>query len=1362
MHQKETNIANIGFSSITSILSNIHNEQLSMSTVLGFVKDSVEKIATSGILSVSEILNNQIKFHSLKHSLLTSINNRLGLINDSLLSMFGDLGMKNSDTTVVQNQISSTPIVNELISIRELLKNYFESKLNSSKSINTPLGEDTDTMSSKLGSMFSNAINSSVLTDNMLRVMNDIHVALLHANMILNDALDYIRDIYFLIPDISSGSSKTATQSVKTRNAEFNKLLESFTELQNRLSDKFIKNFGEFVKFYTTFIDEKNSKKLRLSATNLNIFAGSLKTVSFLLGGVNKIFTSLTLSIVMLSLSIVNPLFYGAIGVLAGVMTTLRNTFGDLKTVVLLPKAILNIGLATGIFVGSLLLIKNVSWSALGKFLVFVTSLMAVFKLFGGNQQGLSDAFAGKKTVFKSSVGGIFTAALGLSILVLALNSVKNVDFAKASMLLVFMGGLALTMRIMNRGNMLNPKSSAGNDFMKLSLGLSILIIAVAAVGEVNWGAALGMIAGFVLGISLVMLIANKIMGSGGGLGKGGMNMVFSGNVSMKGMFGFAMGLAILLLVVDAIHEVNWKDTVLLLMFISAVSFAVAAPSLLTKGKMNGQPVGGMLGFSVGVAILLLTVDACSEVNWDNAWKLVLFMGALVLEFSYLQMHVDGSNLLKATAALVLGTVSLIGCLKLLDRVNIDYGKLLFFGASTLEFIGIMYIISKLQNQIKEGSKALFYLVGGMFMISGLIWYILSYVTIDIEKMLAFAIGTGIIIGLSVLASEFKTQIEEGALPLLAVSAVGVILAYAMRKIMDVDIQPLPFIGFMLATTTLVLGMAAASFIIVPAFIGAIGVLSVAVASILTAYALQKISELNISEDKIKTFGNSIISLIDAFDEIGLIAAGKAVIKAGMLFVISGVSILTSSALFLISALNIKEDKIKSFGNGIVSLIDSFDKVGLIAIGKAALKATALVAISAASILVAAAFKAIDTMQIGRDSLNNFGILVNRFLDATVDPINKASDKLKSIAPALNSLMKLVSISKGLLDIVESYANMKIGEWRYNQRTGKMEIVGYKKIDDKIFGAVGRNIGKLLQGLLEPLTIIASDDEVWNFNGVKVKNPFKNGWFGMDNNSGTNRIERIGNAFGSLVKSMNGLSANKFLSGYWKDYLRFKGILNDFIGMMILSINRFTNVNSDYFPKHGENISKFFDYINKISAPNDKRNLAGQVNELMNSLSDKVKWNTINNQLTRTHKNLDNIVKTINKISLQKATMLQKNLMLLSNARTAEQLQRCIAEIEQLISTIVEYQEKQQKANAQLTNTVAEAFGVNDKQRAEKNGVVFDKEGNVDRSKTDMKALLSEILSAVNALRVNADKNADMDVYVTNIKDLADAVKRNF
>ena len=1361
MKQKEQ-VPDIGFGSITSVLRSIHDEQISASVVLGEVSENIEILTSSSVLSLSSILNNQISFHSKRQQVLDSIN--LGIL--SLNSLFEQFGIANKlNTNDTKSQSNILPVVNVLTDIKTLLRDYFEKKTGKqTNQVDIDTDAATESMNEKIRNIFSNAVNSSVLSGDMIQILDDTRLCLINTNMILSDMLDYIRDIYFLIPDISNGgSAKTVTQSIKTRNEEFNKLLESFTELQTKLDKKFIKNFNEFVKYYTTFIDEKNSKKLRLVSTNLNLFAAALKSVSILMIGVKKTFSGLTTSIIFLTLSIINPMFTAALGILYGAIKGLRKTFGDIKTAVLLPNTLRSIGLAVAVLIGGLFLVKHLSFATLGKFIIFMTGMLGVFKLFGGGGEApaLSDAFAGKKTVFKnkSSISGIFSAAVGIAILVLALNSADSIDFVRASLLLVFLGGLSVTMSLMNRGKFLKG-GSVGNDFFKLSVGLSILVLAVAAVGEVNWAGALAMIAGFVIGIGIVMMVANKFMGVGSGLGKGGgINMMFNGNVSMKGMFGFAMGLAILLLVVDAIHEVNWKDTIILLTFIAAVGLAVAFPGLISRGKINGQPNGGMLGFAFGIAILLLTVDACSEVNWDNAWKLLLFIGGLVAEFKILTLGIKSDKtLLMATGALVGATVGIIGCLKLLDYITVDYEKLKFFGLASLEFIGISTIIGLLSKQIHSGAKALAVLVGGMFMISGLIWWILSYVTIDTGKLLNFALGTAIIIGLSVLASLVKSQIIQGAVGLLVVSGVGIVLAFAMQQIANVNLDFISFLIFIGAATILMLAMSAASFLIVPAAIGAAGVLLVAGAALLTAFAFTMIQKLEIQEEKIKIFGGAVVTLIDAFNEIGLVATGKAVIKAGMLAVISGTSILTSAALTIISLLNIKEDKIKSFGNGSVSLINAFNRIGIIAAGKAVIKAGMLTIVAGASVLIALAFKIISALEIKPNALDNFGILMNQFLDAVVDPINKAADKLKAIQPALNSLMKLVSISKGLLDVVESYANMKVGVWTYNRNNGKMELIGYKKIDTKIFGEVGKNIGKLLQALLEPLTIIASDDETWNFNGVIVKNPFKGGWFGTDNNSGANRIQRIGNAFGSLITTMNGLGANRFLSGYWGDYFRFRGILIDFIGVMVNTINRFKDVDSDKFSDHGKNISEFFDYINKISISNQKESLSSQVNDLMNALSDKVKWNTINNQLVRTRKNIDDIVKTINKISMTKATMLQKNLQILSNAKTAEQIKRAVVELERLISTIIEYQDRQEKSNTKMVDTMAQAFGIDKKENAEKNGVVYDKNGNVDRSKTDIKALLTNIMNLLQ--NQTSDGKPDMDVYITNVDMLADAIEK--
>ena len=1349
MKQKDNDNAGVVFGSISGLLREIHNEQLTIQNLVSDISDTIEY----STLSVSNILRDNVKLQSLETQILREI--KFGIF--SLLQSLGN-GAFDNMLNVRGTEEYQWNVVTLISDIKTLLSDYLRNASHAESSVNA--GNSQGEMSGKInservGNVLSNALNSSILTDNMIQILYDVSISLRTTNIILTDILGAIQSLNGI-----NSNTGNVTQSVKTRNEEFNKLLESFTQLEKQLSDKFIKNFNEFVKYYQTFIDEKNTGKLRTVSVTLNMFSGALRAVSFLMMGVKKTFTSLSVSIMFLTLSLVNPLFTAAMSVLYGVMKGLRATFGDLKTAMLLPKTMTSIGVAIAVLVGGLFLIQKVSFSTLGKFMVFLTGLLAIFKLFGGSggaeTPSLTDAFAGKKTIVKNktSVGGIFTAALGLALLASVLHFTENIDFAKASLLTVFISGLAISMTV-------TRKISRGNEFMKLSLSLSILILAVAAVGEVNWVTALALISGFVIGIGIVMLLANKMMGSSKGLGRGrGLNMIFAGNnVSMQGLFGFSLGLAILLLTVDAIQEVNWKSTIILLGFIAAISTAIAFPGLISKGKMNGQPVGGMLGFSVGIAILLLTVDACSEVNWDNAWKLVLFIGALVLEFKLLTYGLkSGKDIMLASGALVVATVGIIGCLKLFENVRTDYGTLIFFGISSFVFVSVTRYISANSSAIVKSVIPTFKLAVEIGILTGAIYLVNRFVTVDYGKLIFFGIASIGLIEVIKYASNAQSQITKGALAVLAVSGVTLVLSFALKQILELNLDILQFLEFLGAITVLTLTMAAASLIAIPAAIGAAGVLAVAVTTIASALALSLISKVNISEQKITEFGSSVEILMETFASIGLVSATIAVTKAGLVSVVSAVSILTSGALTAITLLNIRQDKIKEFGSGINSLINSYDSIGLVSSAKAVAKAGMLTIVAGASTLIGLAFKFIDSLDIRKDALSNFGKLMEDFLDTTIAPINKAADKLKEIQPALESLMKLVSISRGLIDVVESYANMKIGVWTYNRTSGKMEISGYKKVDNKVFGEVGRNIGKLLQGLIEPLTIITSDAEVWNFNGVKVRNPFKGGWFGTDNNSGVKRIEKIGNAFGGLIRSMNGLSANRMLSGYWKDFLRFKGMFNMFIGMMVSTINRFENVNSDGFGNHGKQIADFFGYMNKISDKfgDEKSSLARQVNELMMQLSDKVKWNTINNQLNRTQKNIDAIVKSINKISVQKATMLQRNLQLLSNANTAQQLRRCIAEIEQLISTIVEYQDRQEQASNRFTNVISEAFGVDKaaEKTAEKNGIVYENDGTVNRSKTDIKALLTQIMQLLGEMRYKQDKQADLDVYVTNINEL--------
>ena len=79
-------------------------------------------------------------------------------------------------------------------------------------------------------------------------------------------------------------------------------------------------------------------------------------------------------------------------------------------------------------------------------------------------------------------------------------------------------------------------------------------------------------------------------------------------------MIGFALGLGLIVLALDAMSEINWDSAFELLLFMTGIGVILKFIGGKTK-------TSGMLGFALGVGLLLLALDAMSEISWESVFK---------------------------------------------------------------------------------------------------------------------------------------------------------------------------------------------------------------------------------------------------------------------------------------------------------------------------------------------------------------------------------------------------------------------------------------------------------------------------------------------------------------------------------------------------------------------------------------------------------------------------------------------------------------------------------------------------------------------------------------------------------------------
>lgn len=189
--------------------------------------------------------------------------------------------------------------------------------------------------------------------------------------------------------------------------------------------------------------------------------------------------------------------------------------------------------------------------------------------------------------------------------------------------------------------------------FMTLALGIGVLVIALTSLENVDWGRAL-MLVGFLFAVAGAMYLGTRNMRNLTSVGinkartKQKLKLNNNNSLAMQMLF-LSAGLAVLILAIDAIREINWVEAGKLVLFLLAVQAIMVVSDIIIGRKGAGLKGGmGILGFAIGISILLIAIDAGSEVffgtkpfsedpkSWLGPWAVVgfIFIMSVILGLS--------------------------------------------------------------------------------------------------------------------------------------------------------------------------------------------------------------------------------------------------------------------------------------------------------------------------------------------------------------------------------------------------------------------------------------------------------------------------------------------------------------------------------------------------------------------------------------------------------------------------------------------------------------------------------------------------------------------------------------------------------
>ena len=827
---------------------------------------------------------------------------------------------------------------------------------------------------------------------------------------------------------------------------------------------------------------------------------------------------------------------------------------------------------------------------------------------------------------------------IGILSLTASLILMQFVPWEAMFKMITFVAGLGLALKFFS-----GPKGMSGdvktNPMMMFGIGIGILTISMLMMQFVPWEATFKMIM-FVAGLGLALKFFSGPRGLGGS------------SLKNSPMLAFATGIGILTLALFAMAEIPWGSIFKMIFFIGGLGLTM---KLFNFNKMG--PMNSMFSFAFGIGLFILAILAFEELPWGAMFKTLLFIGGLGLTMKLFNFNKMGPANGMISFAFGFGIMVLA-----MYAINELPWEAMF---KTIVFLGGLGLVMKLFN----GTSGLSFLLLsiGIIAISGAL-YIFKKIGWTITDALVFGGTLAILAGVVALAGipVISAAIGLGTLAIIGMSVGLLVAGLSLWAISNLTIN-----YDNLKTFAITVGFMSVTFAAITPFaligaVGAVAFLPIAVTSLISAITLKIIETLNIDETKLAKFAMGIDSMVDVYFSNSLKII-PATVAALAFFPIAAVSMFTAITLRVISALDIDNKKIASFGVSVKTLVNGINDLGGWDLAKTALKAVALLPIFGSALVGGLVLRLISGLDINPMKIATFGITMSSFTSMIADVLVSNEEKLKKAGPGINALAKLMNISGSLARTIQLMANLQFYE--YGVENGKLVLKGVRTLNAADFKRVGENLGTMLQTLIEPLTILGSNSNSFVIGGKVITNPFKS----STALKGIDMLAKVGNAFKPLAESIKTYASLPMVSN--------PALLNQFRDSLIVTTTTFLWI----FGKLATtpiplitmaigNIVKFQDAFKNTNT--QKINELNTIFEkFVNNLSDDVKWKKINLNLVTIKKHFQDISKSINNIDIQKATLFERNIRNLIDKNNAESLRQAVESLAELLNLIKDNQE---------------------------------------------------------------------------------------
>ena len=1080
----------------------------------------------------------------------------------------------------------------------------------------------------------------------------------------------YLSKIVDLLTDIAGKTYKKAgKQKKKDKSAEIpsvkglKDVVSDLNAVDSTISNKLLHNMKKFGNALKLLANKKTTKLVTVLSNSMRDLAGTVKELSGSLGSTISNLKKFIRAIILTATVMMSP-------ILTNATTKLQNFFEAInfkkkekkKRVIEWKWMFATLALGVAALAGALIMLKFVDWKHVASLLLFIGALATVvwFATKNNKDKIINKTVSKNKLTF--GVSPIIQLAFGLSVLVLAIYAIKDIDWKPAIILLGFVTAITT---ILVLGSVFGGKFGAsGGPIFGFAMGIGILVLAIYAIGEdlnkKHWAAA-GMVVAFIIAVSIAVAIANGYVPFGkNALTKGGRS------AGIKGIFGFSIGIAVLAVVVWSIGENFEKRHYLAGVYLAGFIIAVGAAINLATAKKGIQIKSAQLALAIAsIAGAIWIINKAVGGDWNKALTTVFTFASMVFVIlaifkliGHKSMYRDinkGSKAIFAMkypllilAGVVVASLLLIGTIK--DPISAAFS----FSITVTVLMGIFYLVGKFDKMIRSGSRTIDKIKWSLMILSGTVaaslwiiskiespWKSMGVLLLTVTGLMAIyaIVGIPVVAGLVSLGSATIATMQL-SLPILTLSIASAL--YIIGQIQN----PWKTMGALLLTVTGIVAIYALIGIPPVAALVAIGglaMISMSVSLLIMSTALYNIGRSNLDTRKIDQFKYAFKEVLSLYKDVGIVGAIKIGKKAKDLKPLMDSAYEFSKTLYNISLVNLKEGQIQGF-------IGSFKS----------------------------------------------------FLDVFSEEVQKSVSKMDKMAPGIESLSKIVGVGSGFANIAKNFANLHFFKYKINKDG---QIVPYGEpivINDTMMTAIGRNFAKLINSIINGMGEIANKGRSDRKAEKKV----------------LERVKLLGESLSEITNVLGTVTAPENLS-----FLMDPGKI-DKVNRGLLSF-----------------VSGALSAVDRVSVGNDiNKDKLTTFNQFLTQLN-TTKWDTVNKGLVLTEKNISKISKSVNAIQLQKLIELKDTMKLFTQMKFSVDQLTAIEKVIEMIDKMNGYQEAIANNQGDVAKSSAEIAKM---KKAEMEAIEKAKGQELDAATFMTK--MDEIKLALTALM----KGDDLDVNIVN------------